>query len=99
MIVVVGSMRIDPRDRDRALAIFRHVAAASREEPGCSAYAVSADIDDDVFRVVEEWESREHLAAHLGTPHIASFMAAMADVRVFDTRIVQYEVRARRRLL
>ena len=99
MIVVVGSMTFDRRDRLRALAIFKEVAAASRQEPGCAVYAVSADIDDDVFRVIEEWESREHLAAHLATPHIGTFMAAMVDVRVLDTQIVQYEVRTRRRLL
>ena len=99
MIVIVGTMTIDRRDRDRALAIFRDVAAASRKEPGCAVYAVSADIDEDVFRVIEEWESREHLAEHLATPHIGSFMARMADVRVIDTHIVQYEVVARRRLL
>ena len=100
MIVVSATMMIDEPDRERASTLMREVAEATRREPGCSAYAISADLDvPGKFRVLEEWESREPLRAHLSTPHIQRFMAAMAEIRVLEMSVIQYEVTRRKQAM
>jgi len=92
MIIVSGSITVDVAHREQAVAVFRDVAEASRQEPGCNAYAISADLDTPgKFRVFEEWESREPLLAHMSTPHIARFMSAIADIHIVEMQVVQYE--------
>lgn len=67
------------QDRDEVLKHFVVCAAASREEPGCLDYVVTAD-PEQAGRVVvfERWTSEVELAAHFRTPHIAAFRTAIA---------------------
>lgn len=100
MILVSGTMTVDPADRARALALFEAVARETRREPGCNAYFISWDIDHPSrFRVIEEWASLADLNAHLTTPHIAAFMAGLADLRLQGVSMYRYEVTSKKKVV
>ncbi len=53
--------------------------ATSREE-GYVNYDLHESVEDPgAFCVYENWESAEHLDAHLGASHLAEFVARMGD--------------------
>lgn len=65
--------------RDAVLDQFARCALASREEPGCLDYVVTAD-PHEAGRVVvfERWASEDDLRAHFATPHIREFREAIS---------------------
>jgi quinol monooxygenase YgiN len=64
--------------RDRVLEHFTVVAAASRSEPGCLDYTVSADPEHPGRVIIfERWAAENDLAEHFKTPHIDAFRAAI----------------------
>ena len=67
MVIVEGTIDVDPSGRDEFLAGRRDAVLATRNEPGCIEYAFSADlIDAGRIRIFERWETPEDLATHLG---------------------------------
>lgn len=71
MIVVHTKVRCRREHRDAFVAILRRFQDVTRSEPGCLAYAYTADLDDDcLFHGVERWRDAEVLRAHLGAPHM-----------------------------
>jgi quinol monooxygenase YgiN len=67
MLIVEGTIDVDPADREAFLEGRRAAVTATRSEPGCIEYAFSADlIDPGRVRVFERWASAEDLDAHLG---------------------------------
>jgi quinol monooxygenase YgiN len=93
MIIVSGTIRIDGADREKAKEMATTMAAASLAEEGCSAYGFWQDIDDpDLYRIFEEWASQEAIDEHFASPHMATFMAAMAELTISDMDLSKYEV-------
>lgn len=75
--IIAGWLDYGP-GRDQVLEHFTVVAAASRGEPGCLDYVVSADPEHPGRVVVfERWATEQDLAAHFRTPHIAAFREAV----------------------
>ena len=100
MLVVAGVVRIDPADQPVASEAAKTMMAETRREDGCQSYVFSADLEEPgVFRVFEEWDSPEALAAHFKTPHMAAFNKVMASVKVLGMDIKQYEVSGTKQLL
>ena len=61
----VAIFRFTKENLDEAMAAFRALAAATRQEPGNIAYDIYRGIDDDLeFYIVEHWASPAALAAH-----------------------------------
>ncbi|HEU4649954.1 MAG TPA: putative quinol monooxygenase [Croceibacterium sp.] len=93
MIAVLGSFRFPPEALEQARPLMRAVIAATREEPGCRAYAYAEDVaEPGLFRVVEQWDSREALAAHFATPHMQAWSEQRAALGFFDRRIAVHEI-------
>ncbi|MGO9027113.1 MAG: putative quinol monooxygenase [Acidimicrobiales bacterium] len=66
MVIVVGVFEVEAEDRERFLAGKLDQVAASRSEPGCIDYTFSADAaDPGGVRLLERWESRPDLEAHV----------------------------------
>ncbi|TFV82769.1 antibiotic biosynthesis monooxygenase family protein [Blastococcus sp. CT_GayMR16] len=58
MIIVAGSLRLEPADRDRYLAAVADVARQAREADGCLDFVQAADpIDPERINIFERWES------------------------------------------
>ncbi len=61
----VAIFRFDKERLGDAIAAFRAMAAATRQQPGNLAYDLYRGIDDDQeFYIVEHWASPAALAAH-----------------------------------
>ena len=69
MLKVIVTCFVQPGTSDAFLALVRHLAAAARGESGCVAYQVCQDVSDgNTILLVEEWENREALFAHMAQP-------------------------------
>jgi quinol monooxygenase YgiN len=83
MIIVTGTIELDPAHIDKARAAAIEMMAETRKEKGCIVYEFSQLVEaETTFRVYEEWESEAALAAHGQTPHMARFRAALAKVGI-----------------
>jgi len=91
MLIVAGTIDVEPGQRDEFLAGRREAILAALREPGCIEYAFSADaIDPGRVRIFEKWESKETLAAHL--QGMSSRPQPAATVTVLGRDLLQYEV-------
>jgi quinol monooxygenase YgiN len=73
MVIVGGTMVVEPSQRDAFLAGRLDAMRASRAEPGCLEYTFSADpVDPSRVVLFEVWESQEALDAHLAAMHAPS---------------------------
>lgn len=99
-LVIAGTIVIDPTHEGRARDLVAPLIVATRAEPGCIAYGFYAALDDaGTFHVYEEWESAEANAAHSASPHLATFMAGIAELDVRSARLDRYEVTGAQRIM
>lgn len=70
IILIAGTVDVDPQKRDAALEAGCPHMEATRAQKGCLDYVWSADllVPGRIY-VFERWESQEDLAAHLSGPH------------------------------
>jgi quinol monooxygenase YgiN len=80
-ITALGLVRAKP-GKERELG--RRMAALlepTRAERGCIAYDIFQSIDDAaVWVLIESWRSVADLDAHIGTEHMAAFLAQSHEV-------------------
>ena len=92
MIVIEGSVRVDPDVLEAARPAMLRMITASRAEAGCIDYTYAQDVaDPGLIRVVERWHSREALAAHFQTPHMAEWRSEIARYGIRDRNLRLYE--------
>lgn len=83
MIIVTGTIDIDPAKRDAAIEACNAVMEPTRKEVGCHQYAFSADLSDPGrFYVTEQWDDEETMGAHMQSPHLAEFMGKLGEFGV-----------------
>jgi quinol monooxygenase YgiN len=83
VIVINGTISVDPSRRDDLVAAAIAMQRASQAEPSCHHYVFSADLEhSDVFHIAEKWEDQAGLDAHFSTPHMAAFGQAIAGAVV-----------------
>ena len=74
MIIIAGTIQIDPQKREANLAAIQVMMAKSQAEEGCLAYEFSADLTTpNQFHLFEIWESEQSLQAHRESSHMATF--------------------------
>lgn len=92
MVVIEGTVRIDPAHLDRAKPAMEKMVLASRAEPGCIDYAYAFDLmDDGLIRVSERWQDRDSLKAHFQTTHMAAWRAVWPSLNIQDRSLRLYE--------
>lgn len=95
MLIIAGTFRIDPAQRDRAVAAANEMMAETLKEKGCHAYAFTSDFKDPArIHLFERWESQEALAAHFATPHMARFQGVIGKLGVKDFEVQKYTISA-----
>ena len=68
MLIVAGSLHVDPEGRDDYLAGCVDVVRAARSTPGCLDFALSADlVEPGRINVYERWDSEEQLLDFRGS--------------------------------
>ena len=93
MIIVAGTVRIDPNKIGLARVEMDKMIAASRAEDGCLEYGYAIDVlEPHVAHVFEVWRDLEALERHFKAPHIAAWRATWPSIGVSDRRLKIYEV-------
>jgi quinol monooxygenase YgiN len=66
VIIVVGTIEVDPAQRDEFLAAQAGGFAETRKEPGCIGYQLLVDPEQPgVVRLLEQWEDVPSFDQHL----------------------------------
>jgi quinol monooxygenase YgiN len=85
MIIVAGSLIVDPHERDAYLEGCVPVVGAARRAPGCLDFALSPDLLDVArINVFERWESEADLERFRGAGPDDSQVASLRDIRVAE---------------
>ena len=93
MIIIAGTISIDPSKADQALADAVEMMKATHEEQGNLAYVFSLDpLVPGQIQLFERWESEEALAAHSASAHMAEFRPKMGGWGVTGADIKKYEI-------
>lgn len=93
MLIIAGTIQIDPEHLDRAVAAIGPMCEATRAEDGCEDYVFTVNPHaDGELRVFERWTDEAALEAHFATPHMATFRAALRTFGLSGREITRYEV-------
>lgn len=76
MITVIGKYVIKPRKITAFKTIINEIIEESRKEKGCVSYELNEEISDcnNIFTLIEKWESEEDVKAHNNSIHIKFLM-------------------------
>lgn len=93
MLLVAGSITVDPADVERLSEAAAAMMAATHQEPGNIEYVFSISVaDPGNVQIFEIWETAEDLEKHFTLPHMATFQAVMAELTVTGRDIHRYEI-------
>lgn len=87
MIYVIAKHKLHPDDVEHYLDLAHELAHRTRtKDPGCRAYQILRDTaDPNTVTILEQWESRDLLDAHLAAPYIREILTKMsAETRKED---------------
>ena len=92
MILIAGTISLDPDKVDEALAAIVPLMEGTHAEDGCIEYVLSADpVTPGCIRIFEKWESDEALAAHMKAPHMAVFQGKLGDLGVTGLSVERFD--------
>ena len=95
MLLIAGSIRIDPTQRDELIETAIEVVDELRKQIGCSYVAVSADLEDrGLLHLIQKWESQAALTANLALPRIDAIRNQIGKLGILEMAILKYEVAA-----
>ncbi len=78
MIIVAGSVPVNPEKLREVKQGIAKVCEATRKEAGCISYDFSQDAADPcLIRIFERWETGSALDLHLKQPHTVEFLTAL----------------------
>ena len=88
-IVIIGQFDVHLEDAAAVAELMRVMMNETVREAGCLHYAFARDLSvANRFQLNELWEDDASLASHFQAPHMATFRAGMAKMRV-ERRTVQ----------
>ncbi|WP_406075296.1 putative quinol monooxygenase [Micromonospora sp. NBC_01638] len=83
MLIIAGSLQVEPAARDAYLSDCGQVIAQARAAAGCLDFLLAADpLEPGRIHVYERWESAEQLAAFRGSGPDDVQTAAILDADV-----------------
>lgn len=90
MLIIAGSILVDPKSRTDYLTGCRGIVEAARSAPGCLDFSLDADLVDEArINVYERWESDADLMSFRDQG--PSFDQ---QDRILDARVSKYRVAA-----
>ncbi len=91
MLIVAGTIEIEPDHRDALFEALAPMVEATRAEPGCQAYAFSIDPDDpSLVHLFERWDDQASLDAHFASEHMATWQTKAAGLPFRGRDITKY---------
>ena len=89
MIIVAGSLSVDPSGRDAYLEGCREVVAAARGADGCLDFALSADLlEPGRINVFERWDSADSLSRFRGSGPSGDQLEELRQIRVAEYEVL-----------
>lgn len=93
MLIIAGTIEVDPDHRDAMFAAVAPMVAATREEPGCRAYTFSPDVDDPgLVHLYELWDDQAALDGHFASAHMAAWREASSELPIRGRNIAKYMI-------
>lgn len=93
MIVISGTIVIDPAHTDAAVAAISELEAKTRAEAGNIEYGFwLSHSEPGTLHVFEEWADEDAVNAHMGSDHMAAFLGAAGGFGITSTDISRYDV-------
>ena len=93
MLIIAGTITVDPDDREKFLALRRDTVAAARQMKGCLEYAFSADnVDSSCVRLFERWESDDDVAAWMAAHHSGGEESGQAQVSIQHMDFLKHQI-------
>ncbi len=92
MILIAGTITLDPDKVDEALAAIVPLMQATHAEEGGDDYVLSADpATPGCIRIFERWADDDALKAHMRAPHIAEFQKALGGLGVTGMSVDRFD--------
>jgi quinol monooxygenase YgiN len=99
VLLIAGSIRIDPTLRDELIGTAIEVVRELRKQVGCTDVVVSADLEDPgLLHLFQTWESQAALTANIGLPRIDAIRNQIGKLGILEMAILKYDVAAIHRL-
>ena len=93
MIVIAGTIHIDPSKKKEATDAAIEMMKATHTEPGNIEYAFTWDlIEEGVVRIIEQWEDQAALDAHFDAPHMAVFSGKLGGLGIKGMDVKKFEI-------
>ena len=93
MLIVAGTITIDPAHVEDLRSAAAAMMAATLEEPGCIQYVFSVSVaDPGNVQIFEIWESADDLEKHFAMPHMATFRESLGQITVTGRDISRYQI-------
>ena len=81
LLTVIAFMRAAPGRREELRAALEALVEPTSREKGYVNYDLHQGVEDpDQFFFYENWESGEHLDAHLAAPHLVEFAGRITEL-------------------
>ena len=90
MVHVIATIEVVEGKRGEFVSLFKDNLPNVLAEDGCLAYGPTVDLDtgfevqiplrNQMVTIVEQWESLDHLKAHLAAPHMATYREQVKDL-------------------
>ena len=91
MIILSLKITFAQEPSEEILSAFREMDTETQKEVGCHKYTSSIDVNNPkTIHITEIWESKETLAPHFQTDHIAKFQKALSTVEVVGYEAKSY---------
>lgn len=93
MIIIAGTIELDPERRDEALTTAQPFIDGALTQDGCEAYTWSADLNSPGrVEVFERWTREADLAAHFAGPHYLAMLKALGAFGLRSSDVSKYRV-------
>ncbi|HVW56806.1 MAG TPA: putative quinol monooxygenase [Rhizobiaceae bacterium] len=93
MLLIVGTIRLPPKNLSKARPVMACMATASRAEDGCEEYCYAEDVlEPGLIHVKEMWRDQPALDRHFVSEHIATWRSAWPALEVGERNLRVYEV-------
>jgi quinol monooxygenase YgiN len=81
LLTAVATMRAKPGKEEELRELLESLIEPTRAEDGCTTYALHRGIQDPaLFIFFENWQSQEHLDAHLASPHLQAALPRIPEL-------------------
>jgi quinol monooxygenase YgiN len=93
VIIIAGTVDVDPERREEALAAGCVHMTETRKLAGCLDYVWSADpLTPGRIYILERWESQEALAKHFESPHYLAMRDTIAGFGITGLDVSKHRV-------